>query len=195
MHRRDSALGAKNNLISRNCQGHCQGHCASSVLVCIPKRMRSSWAVEPDYECASVYWPAMRRPPSKGFAHSLQRAISVSQPQVVDGEPISRWPRQLLLPVCCLTTLGSGSPCDPPKTLKAPVIHPGRELFLCSFPSPAHRSKWPDVPGLYPPTPLSDLIASIPRPPRSPQNRLGPALAPATRHIYPRALIFRISHL
>jgi hypothetical protein len=29
----------------------------------------------------------------------------------------------------------------------------------------APRSKWPDVPGLYPPTPLSDLIASIPRSP------------------------------
>ena len=133
MHRRDSALGAKNNLISRNCQGHCQGHCASSVLVCIPKSMRSSWAVEPDYECAGVYWPAMRRPPSKGSAHSLQRAISLCQPQVIDGKSISRWPRQLLLPVRCLTTLGSGlSPLVPPKPLKPRLSTPVENCFCAA---------------------------------------------------------------
>lgn len=113
----------------------------------------------------------------------------MSQPQVVDGKPISRWPRQLLLPVCCLTALGGGlSPLvTPPKALKAPVIHPSQEPLSVQLPiTGAPRSKWPDVPGLYPPTPLSDLIASVPRPPGALKTDLAQYLC---------ALIFRISHL
>ena len=148
------------------------------------------------------YAAKCRLPPRQGSAHSLQRCEPSPCPnlRLLTASPFpgdqgsfsclsAAWPR-------------SAAACLPLKALKVPGYPPqSRTAFCARFSSPAHhRSKWPDVPGLYPPTPLSDLIASIhPAPPRSLQDRLNPTLVRLSAiyifALYPSASRTRISNL